>query len=360
MFADLRISNCLYCWFSLISNIMPENRKISHENGQLSIDFIIGFTIFMLAFIFVATMISGLLINLQSKTIDYDAVAYRTGVLLVEDPGEPYDWHLLDLSITQNENLTKRLGLGIARNNPGIIHANKITKFFDPTTTGCSVVDKLCYPSHYAEKLIFGDYPYQFNIALQDIDRIEYVTPLSIGETPPDKYGYIRRVVGIKKPGYALIDNTMVDLTSNNLTIHFPIEDLYFRSLDQAYKIDPITEEFSIHLKEVIPSDTTFLTSVELYKYPGPASMLIPANSPTIRIYDENGPYPYPPTRRLIGNATIVIEEGYFQNRNVNELSELELRLYFDQLVGHSTTFEIADIAHNPPITWAVMEIKIW
>lgn len=341
---------------------MPKNRKISHENGQLSIDFIIGFTIFMLAFIFVATMISSLLINLQSKTIDYDAVAYRTGVLLVEDPGEPYDWHLLDLSIQQDWDELQRLGLGIARNNPGIIQENKIINFFNPTTSGCSGVDtdQLCYPSDYSGKLIFGDYPYQFNITLQDIDRIEYVTPLSIGESPPNKYGYIRRMVGIKKPGYALIDNTTDDHTSDNLTIHFPIEDLYFRSSDQAYKIDPITEEFSINLKEVIPSDTTFLTSIELYKYPGPTSILIPANSPTIRIYDENGPYPYPPTRRLIGNSTIVIEEGYFQNQNVNELSELELRLYFSESMGHSTTYEIVDIAHNPPITWAVMEIKIW
>ncbi len=30
----------------------------------------------------------GLLINLQGFTIDYDAVAYRTGVILTEDPGQ--------------------------------------------------------------------------------------------------------------------------------------------------------------------------------------------------------------------------------------------------------------------------------
>lgn len=338
------------------------NRKISHENGQLSIDFIIGFTIFMLAFIFVATMISGLLINLQSKTIDYDAVAYRTGVILVEDPGEPYDWHLLDLSVEEDCDNFQRLGLGIARNNPGIIQENKIVKFFDFATSGCSDcdTDQLCYPLDYTGKLIFGDYPYQFNISLQDIDKVDYPTSLSVGEIPPEKYGYMRRVVGIKKPGFAIVDAAIVDNLGYNLTIHIPVEDLYFKSLDQTYKIDPLTEDFNISLKGFLLPDPTFITSVELFKYPGPTSIFIPPNSPTIKIYDESGPYPYPPTRPLNGNPSFLIENGYFVDQNINELSELELRIYFDQLVGHSTTFEIADIAVTPPLTWAVMEVKIW
>jgi hypothetical protein len=60
---------------------------MSNDSANLSIDFMIGFTIFMIGFIWVVSMIPGLLINLQGYTIDYDAVAYRTGVILVEDPG---------------------------------------------------------------------------------------------------------------------------------------------------------------------------------------------------------------------------------------------------------------------------------
>jgi len=108
---------------------MPGNRKKNHETGQLSIDFVIGFTIFMIAFIFVSTMISGLLINIHTREIDYDAVAYRTGVVLVEDPGEPSEWNLLDLAIQEERDNLKRLGLGIARNNPGILMESKIEKF---------------------------------------------------------------------------------------------------------------------------------------------------------------------------------------------------------------------------------------
>ena len=59
------------------------------DSGILSIDFIAGFTIFMIAFIIVVTMVSGLLVSLQSRTIDYDALAYRTGVILTEDAGDP-------------------------------------------------------------------------------------------------------------------------------------------------------------------------------------------------------------------------------------------------------------------------------
>jgi len=59
--------------------------NITNDSGQISIDFLVGFTIFIIGFIFVITLMSGLLVGLQSKTIDYDAVAYRTGVILVED-----------------------------------------------------------------------------------------------------------------------------------------------------------------------------------------------------------------------------------------------------------------------------------
>ena len=62
---------------------------MTDDSGIQSIDFLAGFTIFMVSFIWVATMVPGLFIGVQSYTIDYDAVAYRTGVILAEDPGQP-------------------------------------------------------------------------------------------------------------------------------------------------------------------------------------------------------------------------------------------------------------------------------
>ena len=72
---------------------------MSDDSAALSIDFLVGFTIFLIAFIWVLSMIPGLLIGLQGYTIDYDAVAYRTGVILVEDPGQPSSWELAELGM---------------------------------------------------------------------------------------------------------------------------------------------------------------------------------------------------------------------------------------------------------------------
>ena len=93
----------------------------------------------MISFIVVVTMTSGLLIGLSSKSIDYDSVAYRTGVILAEDPGwtvknstlwggdpnSPYK----DYDISQ----ISRLGLAVERDTPNIVSQNKVDLFFCST-----------------------------------------------------------------------------------------------------------------------------------------------------------------------------------------------------------------------------------
>jgi len=121
------------------------------DTGQLSIDFVVGLSIFMIAFIIVSTMSAGLLVGLQSKTIDYDAVAYRTGVILAEDPGEidetvgvayiapdRYAWDLIypDYYPAYHETNIMRMGLAMPRyyyDIPSqIVMSHKIEQFFDP------------------------------------------------------------------------------------------------------------------------------------------------------------------------------------------------------------------------------------
>ena len=60
---------------------------MTNSSGNLSVDFLVGFTIFMVAFIWVATLVPNLFLGVSSHEIDFDAVAYRTGVILAEDPG---------------------------------------------------------------------------------------------------------------------------------------------------------------------------------------------------------------------------------------------------------------------------------
>ena len=340
---------------------MPGNRRMNHENGQISIDFIIGFTIFMIAFIFVATMISGLLINLQSQRIDYDAVAYRTGTVLVEDPGEPSEWNLLDLTKAADRDNLKRLGLTVARNSPGILRESKIEKFFNPDRGGCSDRSRLCYPSDYSQKLIFGDYPYSFNISMRELGPSGRTW--AIGEIPSNNNtGYIRRVVSIKKPGYADISPVPAG-SQNHITINMKIQTLFFPdpvspSIDPAYQIDLIYEDFWINL-------TGFSSGVNLTKKPelfdGTTPVTYDENYPTLRVFIDGveiheGDYP----ALLTDDSKIHFEEGFLKSKGFHESSELDFILTFDQPVGDGIALNIADIAKRYPLSEAIMEIRIW
>lgn len=90
-------------------------------------------------------MTSGLIVSLMSKTIDYDAVAYRTGVILVEDPGIGILGERLDENIvTKWEDITTtfwaddiyRAGLAatndlIKKKYPGILSQEKISRLVE-------------------------------------------------------------------------------------------------------------------------------------------------------------------------------------------------------------------------------------
>ena len=170
---------------------------MTDENGNLSIDFLAGFTIFMLAFIWVVSMIPGLMIGLQSYTIDYDAVAYRTGVILVEDPGWPVSPPWESFIDQQKSNVT-RFGLAISKDTPNILSEDKVNRFFCATA--------FVYPDDYRTRVIFGDYPYGFNISLiDDGGKIK-----SVGDVLPNGYGYIRRPVKIKGASNATINQSYI------------------------------------------------------------------------------------------------------------------------------------------------------
>lgn len=328
------------------------------EDAQLSIDFIIGFTIFMIAFIFVATMMSGLLVNLQSQTIDYDAVAYRTGVMLAEDPGEPSDWHLYDLSIQRED--VERLGLSIERNSPGVLQQAKIEKFFcSSASSSCEGNDEFCFPADYRQKLIFGDYPYNFHISLNETDGDG---SWSLGPEPPENhpYGYIRRVTMIKKPTYATVNVSQQYATKNILQIFMDMEKIYnltdVTKLNPAYLRDPLHENMSINLQNFTISGTD-LTSMKMFEYPGPAEMNLYADSPTVRCHRDTGD---PQWTSLTNNTTILFERGYFDLEGITDMDVVELRLTFSQNVCNDSTILLEDYTQNPPLVPAVLEVKIW
>ena len=340
---------------------MPDGKAISPEEANLSIDFLVGFTIFMVAFIFVATMMSGLLINLQSRTIDYDAVAYRTSVVLVEDPGEPYDWQNFNLANAEEKNLLLRLGLSIDRNQPAILHESKIKKFF---LAGCSG-DALCYPTDYTQKLIFGDYPYNFRISLKELGS----DPYSVGGIPPGKsgtvpgkFGYARRAVLIKKPSFAEIPVNHEATESKNINIHMLLRNLKNQVTDLKYKTNLIQEDFSFIIDDF--NDRTALASVKLFVLPGHAEVEPSSTSPTIRINGNvYSPSDFPISINSGDTLEILIEQGYLEGAGFNDQSELQLELEFTDNIGYEYSLEFPGddkISLQTPFSPAVMEVWIW
>jgi hypothetical protein len=227
---------------------------MTDESANLSIDFLAGFTIFMLAFIWVVSMIPGLMIGLQSYTIDYDAVAYRTGVILVEDPGWPVSppW---ESYIDQQKSNVTRFGLAISKDTPNILSEDKVNRFF------CSTA--FIYPNDYRTRVIFGDYPYGFNISLIDIGGQNR----TVGDVLPDGYGYIRRAVKIKGTSNATINQSYIQnhgfTKTENATTHvFSIlidnPKLLGEVTDPAYQIDPAREQITINITDLRSTITNY------------------------------------------------------------------------------------------------------
>ena len=250
-------------------------------SGQLPVDFLVGFTIFILSLITVANFVPSLLVGLQRTTgIDYDAVAYRTGVVLVEDPGQPAgelrlgvnpvvapshpEW---DLQTLAEKEFVSRFGLTITRDTPNILSINKITRFFDTSFFN---------DTDYRNKMLFSTYQYGYNITLQNISPMkegEYPNGLKkmIGQPYPAGYGYIRRYVLIKQNSNATINlavhpefnatrEDLIDLHTRKDTgaydptphqefvVRLDSSILYNRDVDTPLKIDLQREPLSIRI----------------------------------------------------------------------------------------------------------------
>lgn len=238
---------------------MRMSDRTFHESGILSIDFLAGISIFVITLILAATMISGLLISLQTKKIDYDAVAYRTGVILVEDPGEP-NTQFNYLTITESDqwefigydqkNKIRRFGLTLYKSTPRVLAEQKVRSFFNKAQFPRAQFSDL---SEYRDRMIAGDYPYNFNVRLKIIGGDSY----EVGDTfdPHSAYGYIRRVVLVKNQTGAEVDlnpyyiNDFPD--SNSFYVNMTYGWLLNQTRGPQYWIEPPKEDISVNLVNV-------------------------------------------------------------------------------------------------------------
>ena len=302
------------------------------DNGNLSIDFLVGFTIFLLAFIWVVSMIPGLLIGLQAHTIDYDAVAYRTGVILTEDPGWPVSPAWESYGDPQKYNIT-RFGLAISKETPSILSQDKINRFFNLSTTNPSV--GFIYPEDYQQRAIFGDYPYRFNISLSDLEQNEI---LSVGDMLPDGYGYIRRVVKVKGPSNATINGSDY-LKSDSVNTHiFSIvinnTKLLGEVKDPSYQIDPLREQITMNITNLGSLCAGIkLTNVKIYKLDSGIYSNVPlpaSNNPFVDGSSTRLPPSWPATpANVTDNVTLKFNPQFIDSMK-SQNSQIFIAMRFD------------------------------
>lgn len=321
---------------------------MDRESGTLSIDFTIGFAVFMIGFIFVATLVGGLLIGLQSKTIDYDAVAYRTSVILVEDPGEPridpyaVNPDPLDLSWEQIKDPVgiTRLGLLYSKEHPGVLSGEKVDRFFKPDEfTNTEYQDRLLLSQS-------GQYPYHFQIRLSGFPNAGDIKMVGDPD-PPSSTGYMKRAVYIKGYSMPIILNQPFEYVNVLLSLSEIQSDR-----GALYGINPRLEPIEIFIDidpAVLPLDliNVFLT---------------PPDDPSF-IYAEKIPV-------QIGSAAT--SDSY--TISVNEVTDnIKLRFRPDYFSGYAVEdvvlhFQFApppagDLDETyvpPPLTIATLEVKIW
>lgn len=330
---------------------------MTDDSGALSIDFLAGFTIFILAFIWVATMTPNLFLGLSSHTIDYDAVAYRTGVILAEDPGatspivtDGSPWEAQN-PVTGHDNIA-RFGLAISRNSPNILDEKKIERFFCSTTSS-SPPAAFIYPDEYQNRVIFGDYPYRFNISLKDTDTGDV---RFVGDVIPEdhSYGYIRRDVKIKGWSNATIfanatqHKSQWNVTNNSYTLMIDSNELRFGNVrDPAYQIIPQNERIMINITNLTgsmnqspsaPAATTVkLSKVEFYErywgFDQSLHPLLPAKYQNF-IYAEGSSTPANPPVQLNhtkgdpSTVSLIFERRVFSD--IGEASTIFIKLIFD------------------------------
>ena len=341
------------------------------EDGVMSLDFLAGFTIFLLALIMVVSMVPGLLAGLGSSSIDYDAVAYRTGVILAEDPGWPAypPWEMAG-----NPDDIERMGFSVSRETPNVLLSTKIERFFDSGFTA----------GDYRSKAIFGDYPYSYNISIRSLDG---AYQKSTGEPLPPGHGYIRRVVKIKEPGVANIsynssfNETTLDPSEPRVfTVRLNFSQLLDPSVGPAYRIDPRTEpvkinitEFGRYLNATASVENATLKSVTFWKMdptvPMPRFTRIPfsynTEDPDLYTLSLDGiSSDLEPGIGVSENISLVLKPAATSIFTLDQNSILEIRFTFDddpQRTFMNGTY-LYDYAHVdlPPLKPAVLEVAIW
>jgi len=349
-----------------------------NDRAALSIDFLAGFTIFLIAFIMVATLLSGLLVSLQSKHIDYDAVAYRTGVILVEDQGYGYDL-FSNTNTTSWESISNtqdiyRFGLAVSRSKTGVLSKEKVDTFFRYPFTS----------DDFHKKAIFDEDPpsasvspiYHFNITMTNITPGATGYP-PVGEPFPlsSSTGYIHRVVKIRQPTLINpppINKLNVPGATNQTFVYFDFPSIY-SNLDPVYSADPFAENITIifpNLDDILNGNTSRLTGLGLYTDGNPylqnqgSDTLIPVDmmaSQNVMLSINNTRQTYPLNTNVSAKSAITLNlTPKFFTSVANKGQRYYVKFQFSSNVTNNSMYMInATTATNTLLPYA-LEVRIW
>ncbi|NQS73715.1 MAG: hypothetical protein HQP72_04875 [Methanoculleus sp.] len=349
---------------------------------MLSLDLLAGFTIFLLALIMVVSMVPGLLAGLESSSIDYDAVAYRTGVILVEDPGWPVYPPWESYNEDQKEEII-RMGLAISRDTPNILLSTKVEKFFNRT---------LFDDDDYRNKAIFGDIPYSYNFSLNTSNPDGTYELKQTGSPMPPGYGYIRRVVKIKEPGVAEIDKSFKDQytisdppgdegssTARNFTVRLDFSHLLDPAINPIYQIDPRTEPVNVTITDFggylngTYEDATLANVTTSWKagrdFP-PVSLpwlsFSEEKPDSYTLYLDGDSHNLTPNTSVNSSISLVLKPAAISPLLLDQNSILDIRFNFDDdpprtnITGtHLYDYNATNVTHLDLKT-AVLEVAIW
>ncbi len=143
--------------------------KDSAESAQVSLDFIIGMSIFIISIFFLYTILNGLFVPFQSTSDEIKAMSDRVSTVLVESPS------------TSN-------GLAISALNPNILEKSDIVQL----NSDLNDADSATYHDRLkALGLVTSTLNYRLNVSLYYLNNSLYPnssSPLLLAGDKPDEY----------------------------------------------------------------------------------------------------------------------------------------------------------------------------
>lgn len=212
---------------------------IISEDGQMSVDFLLGISIFLLTFGFILQFIPGLFIS-TSGDESLNSVAYRTAEILVADPGwwennthNGTDWEIHTGNISRIGFATDITSDTKQTLTPNILDMKKIQRALKLNQT--MLRNKLGLYYKISNSQIDSGY----NITIEQNGQIMFIndSALSFGETPPISQDVfrIKRQVLVETGNITLLKADELNNSNNFVQINIsenPNEDVVIQITD--------------------------------------------------------------------------------------------------------------------------------